>query len=180
MRAAIVSENVVTNVILLKPDADPADFGAIACPDNVSKGWSYDGTDFAAPPPPDPFAGMTAEEKKDALYAYAGSARSQKQVAGTTVDLGAGPMPISTDSTTQLFLSGARIKAEADANYTIHNYKLAPGQYATLTAAAIVAISDAVEAYIQSCFDKNKDVDADIDAGTISTTDEIDQAFAAL
>ena len=49
MNYAIITNNVVENVILASP-AFAAQIGAIECPDTVSIGWGYDGT-FTAPVP---------------------------------------------------------------------------------------------------------------------------------
>ena len=59
-------------------------------------------------------------------------------------------IPVRTDAQTQIFLAGARIKADADPDYEIASYKLGPGQYVTLTAATIIAISDAVEGAMET------------------------------
>lgn len=51
MRAALVENELVTNVIEIDAEGYP---GAIPCTDEVEIGWSYDGTTFTAPPPPPP------------------------------------------------------------------------------------------------------------------------------
>lgn len=111
---------------------------------------------------------------KPRLFAYAATARWVREVAGITVN----GMAVPTDERTRGVLTGARIKADADPNYQISNWKAGAGQYVSLDAAAIIAISDAVEAHIQDCFAANATVDADIAAGTIATEAEVDAAFA--
>jgi len=63
MRCAIVESGVVVNVILAD---DPAEFGAIQCPDDVSPGWLYDGEVFIPPEveplPPEPLGPLTARQ----------------------------------------------------------------------------------------------------------------------
>ena len=58
MRYAILSGITVSNVIVA--DADFAvSVGAVACPDDVGIGWTYDGTNWAAPAPkPPPVPGV--------------------------------------------------------------------------------------------------------------------------
>lgn len=179
LKAARIEDGVVTGVILVPDEATAKKFKAVLCPDRCAPGWGYDGVDFVEPAPVDRFAGMTEEEKKAGLYDHAAMKRWQRQVGGTSIDLGSGPIPIPTDGQTQVLLAGARIKADADASYVIAKFKMGPGSYAPLNAAAIIAISDAVEAHIQGCFDLNDSVDADIGSGSITTTAEIDAAFAS-
>lgn len=60
MRAAIISGNLVTNVILVDDEETAAAFSAIIGPDNVGPGWSYLGLDpfgehiFEPPPEEEP------------------------------------------------------------------------------------------------------------------------------
>lgn len=64
MRAAIIENGVVTNIVLADT---PADFGAVKCADEVAIGWSYDGEVFSAPSAT-PGAVPTAGDVKDAAY----------------------------------------------------------------------------------------------------------------
>lgn len=86
-------------------------------------------------------------EKLEALAAY----RFDIEKGGTTL---AGSF-VATDEKTRSVLTAARIKAREDADFTV-NYKFGPGQFATLTAAQIIAIADGVAAFIQACFDREK------------------------
>ncbi|WP_420433013.1 hypothetical protein [Hyphobacterium sp.] len=54
-RLAIVENGVVTNVVLAGPDYTPP-AGAVACPDRIGKGWTYDeeSGEFSAPVRPEP------------------------------------------------------------------------------------------------------------------------------
>ena len=54
MRAAVIENGVVINIIMAE---DPAKFDAVACADEVQKGWSFSKGTFTAPaeePAPDP------------------------------------------------------------------------------------------------------------------------------
>jgi len=56
MNYAIIEQGKVTNVTLwdgITPWT-PAAGEAVACPENVGIGWTYDGTDWTPPPPPPP------------------------------------------------------------------------------------------------------------------------------
>lgn len=73
-----------------------------------------------------------------------------------------GGVPVRTDRESSAILTAAYVKASADANFTITNWKVATGVFATLDAASIVAIADAVTAHVQSCFDREADLTAEI------------------
>lgn len=107
------------------------------------------------------------------LYAYAAAARWKKETGGIVVY----GMPIATDERTQGVLTAAYASAINDPGFTIPAWKIAPGTYVTLDNATILNIAAAVRAHVQACFSKNREVDAAIAAGTITTTAQIDTAF---
>lgn len=107
------------------------------------------------------------------LMAYASAKRWAVEHAG--VPFGQGVIP--TDERTQGVLTAAYVKASADQNYEIADWKAAPGVYVTINAAAIMAMADAVEAHVQACFAANRAVDEAIAGGSITSEAEID-AFA--
>ncbi|QGA57780.1 DUF4376 domain-containing protein [Brucella sp. 2280] len=107
------------------------------------------------------------------LKDYTANARWQKEVGGINY-MG---MPISTDDRSKVMISGARVAAEADPNFTTQ-WKGADGSFATLDAATIFAISTAVSDHVSNCFALESHVVAQIEAGAITTTQEIDAAFA--
>jgi len=84
--------------------------------------------------------------------------------------------PIPTDERTRGVLTAAYVKAQADANYVITDWKVGPGTYTTLDAATIIAMANAVEAHVQACFTANKIVDAKINNDTYTTMAQIDGA----
>lgn len=53
-QAYVVTNGIVTNTVMLEDDANPADFGATAGPQEAAVGWSFDGANWAAPPEPAP------------------------------------------------------------------------------------------------------------------------------
>lgn len=121
--------------------------------------WSYD--DLAA-----------------ALTAYAAQKRWECEVAGITVTLGGVEVAIATDDRSKTMISGARIAANVDANFTTP-WVCADGSIHTLTAAEIVTVSDAVLAHVAGCFSTYATVKAAIDAATITDAAGVDAAFAA-
>ena len=107
--------------------------------------------------------------------AYAAAARFDKETAGITV----GNAPIATDRDSQAMITGMWATAQMNPAVSVQ-FKSAGGGFATINAAQIQSIAAAVSAHIQACFAAEGQVDAAITAGTITTTAQIDQAFAAI
>jgi len=109
------------------------------------------------------------------LLANAELARWRTEVGGITV----GGVRIATDDRSKLLIAGARMAADAD-----------PGNWSTvwqtgsggvpLNAAAMIAISNAVQAHVNACFLKFSEVANDIAADVITDTEAIDAAFASI
>ena len=74
---------------------------------------------------------------------------------------------------------GARMAAQADATFTT-KWAATDGTIVALDAAGLVALSNAVLAHVQACFLRFASVKADIDAGNVTTTAQVDAAFAAI
>ena len=108
------------------------------------------------------------------LVAYAAARKYGKETGGIVVD----GMAVATDDRSKMMLLGARVAAQNDAEFSTA-WKMADGTWQTVSAAAIIAISDAVLAHVDGCFQTEKSVDAAIEAGTVTTTAEIDALFAA-
>lgn len=106
------------------------------------------------------------------LVAYANDASWKKEVGGLTV---AG-IPIATDDRSQLKILGSRVAADANPAWSTV-WDAADGNSYPITAATMIAISDAVAAHVNHCFAIRAQVKAQIAAGTITTTAQIDTAF---
>lgn len=109
------------------------------------------------------------------LWTYAAAKRFEKEVGGLTV---AG-VPVSTDDRSKLMIMGARLAAEANAGFTT-DWVGADGEVHQLSAADMIAISDAVLAHVAQCFSTYAGVKSQIDANAITTIAQIDAAFAAV
>lgn len=121
-------------------------------------------------------AGLTAESAAltpEGLREHAAQKRWEKEVGGITLS----GLVVHTDDRSKIMISGARVAAEADPNFTTQ-WKGADGTFVTLDAAMIAAISNAVSNHVSNCFALEAQVLAQIEAGTITTTEEIDAAFA--
>lgn len=127
----------------------------------VGEGWSYSDGTFTPPEVP-------AVDLSD----YAGRIRFEKETGGVVI----GGMAIATDRASQNMLTGAVLRAQMDSNVTV-KWKTVTG-FVELSAAQIVAIGTAVGNHVEACFAKEADVAAGIAIGTITTTGQIDAAFA--
>ncbi|UZE51130.1 DUF4376 domain-containing protein [Rhodopseudomonas sp. P2A-2r] len=107
------------------------------------------------------------------LLAYAKDASWRKEIGGVVI---AG-IPVATDDRSQLKILGSRVAADADPNWSTE-WDAANDQTYPIDAATMIMISDAVAAHVNRCFSIRASVKAAIAAGTITTTAEIDAAFA--
>ena len=113
---------------------------------------------------------VLADEKAKRLQELA-DLRWTKEESGTTL----GGNPLATDRTTQAKLTAAYVKAADDPNYAIANWKFAPGVFAPLDAATIMAAADAAEAHVQACFSNEATLSASIIAAAdIASLEAID------
>lgn len=109
----------------------------------------------------------------DELIAYTAQKRWEKEVGGTELS----GLAVHTDDRSKALIMGARIAAEADPDFTT-DWKTADGSFVTIDAATIISVSNAVLAHVAACFAIEAQVIAAIEAETITTTAEIDAAFA--
>jgi hypothetical protein len=119
--------------------------------------------------------GIPALDPPTVLKPYAAAVRYAKEIAGCMV----GGVTYPSDRETQAKLTAAALFAQVDNTQTFQ-WKLADGSFsATLSAAEMIAVAAAVGGYVNACFAEEAEVVAEIDAGTITTREEIDAAFAS-
>ncbi|WP_066473996.1 DUF4376 domain-containing protein [Bosea sp. WAO] len=106
---------------------------------------------------------------RSGLIDYARERRWQVEVGGIVV----GGVPIATDQESQGKILGAYVAASRNPDWTTLWDSVHP-----LDAATMLAIGDAVQSHINASFTVRGDVLAAIAAGTITTREEIDAAFA--
>ena len=88
-----------------------------------------------------------------------------------------GGVTYPSDRETQAKLTAAALFAQVD-NTQIFQWKLADGSFSEpLSAAEMIAVAAAVGGYVKACFVEEAEVVAEIDAGTITTREEIVGAF---
>lgn len=177
----VVEAGAVTNVILVDDAAtiskkgkridwegdglDAPDGATFMDVEGAQIGWTVSGNTLVAPPEP--------EAPPVDLVAYAADARWRKEVGGIVI----GGIPVATDDRSKAMIIGARVAAQADPDWTTVWHGTDGGAY-PLNAASMLAISNAVEAHVNGTFATFAIVKADIDAGKITATAEIDAAFA--
>lgn len=133
----------------------------VVCAADVQQGWLYDGSTFVPPPPPS----LSAAD----LLAYAADKRWRVETGGIT----AGGVPVATDDRSKTMIMGARIKADAEPDYTV-GWKGADGSFVQLGSSQIIAISNAILAHVDACFAAEAVVAAAIGVGDITTTQQVD------
>ena len=106
------------------------------------------------------------------LAAYTAQKRWEKEIGGIEVN----GLTVATDDRSKMMPSGARVAAMADPGFTTA-WKGSGGSFVPLDAVAVIAISDAVLAHVSACFVLEAQVKAGIEAGTITTVEQIDAAF---
>lgn len=109
----------------------------------------------------------------ESLLEYARQKRWEKEVGGISV---AG-VAVATDDRSQTKIIGARVAADADPAWATI-WSGSDGGLYPLDAAAMVAISNAVQAHVNSCFTIYATVADEIENGIITDVDAINEAFA--
>ena len=120
-------------------------------------------------------ASWRVQTAKDGLKAHAAAVRFARETGGITV---AGAR-ILTDRESQGLIAGAMLRAQMLGDAASFRFKAASG-FVTLTGAEMQALAVAVGEHVQACFALEADVLAEIEAGTITTKEAIEQRFAAL
>lgn len=121
----------------------------------------------------DEILAIDKSDVRPGLASYARDRRWRKEVAGIVV---AG-VPVATDDRSKMMIIGARVAAAADPAWRTA-WHGGDGQAYPVDAAAMVAISDAVQAHVNATFTTLAAVLAAIEAGEITTQEEIEAAFA--
>lgn len=104
---------------------------------------------------------------RNAAYERIKNYRVQAQYSGMSLN----GMKVDSDPETLLFLLGKRTKAKEDPA-TTSQWKLGPGNFVTLDAQTIIMIADALEAFVQQCFDRESLLSAYID--TLDSVEALD------
>lgn len=106
------------------------------------------------------------------LVAYAAHARWRKEIGGIVI---AG-VPVATDDRSKLMITGARVAAVADPNWSTA-WVGSDGQIYPVDVDAMLGISDGVQVHVNATFGTFANVMVAIEAGELSTPAEIDGEF---
>ena len=112
------------------------------------------------------------ETLEDRLTSYARDVRWRREIGGMSWN----GVPIATDDSSKVKIAGARIAAQADPTFETTWYG-ADGEGVVVDAALIIQLSDAVLAHVDGTFTTFGQVKAAITAGSITTQEQVDQAF---
>jgi hypothetical protein len=108
----------------------------------------------------------TLDELRARKLSELAALRWERETGGTTFN----GMPVATDAVSQTKYIGAVVGAQIDPNAVI-NWKMADGAFVTLDAQAITAVAMAVRAHVQACFDREAELNVQIEAA--ATPEEI-------
>lgn len=114
----------------------------------------------------------TFDELKALKKQQIASARYEAETAGTTVN----GVTLDTGRDSQALITGAAVAAILDENYSL-NWKTTAG-FIHLSAPEIIAVAQSVRAHVQSCFDREGELVALVDAAqTAEELNAIDISF---
>jgi hypothetical protein len=171
---ARIENDIVVEIVQLADDMDIADcfhpdfqFVEVTGVAGVEIGWVVSGDSVAPPPPYVP--------SKEELTTYSRQARWNKENVGITLTSG---MPIETNDRAQAKITGVYVAQQIDPAVATP-WHAADGTVWQLDAAAIEAMNRELLIHINNCFSISADVLAGIEAGTITTREQIDDAFSA-
>lgn len=114
-------------------------------------------------------------EPEPDLPAYAARKRWEKEVGGTSWNT----WPVHTDRESQGKIVAERLAVSEGERTDPDGWKFADGEFRMVSNADFLSLATAVRDHVKSCFATEAQVLADIAAGTITTTAEIDAAFDA-
>tara|TARA_R110002124_G_scaffold284368_1_gene461500 strand:- start:20865 stop:21302 length:438 start_codon:yes stop_codon:yes gene_type:complete len=84
-----------------------------------------------------------------------------------------GTVPLKTDRQTAAIITAAYVKAKDNPAFVIPNWKFADGVFAPLDGATIIAAGDAISEHVQSAFNREAELSAELLALT-----EVDDVIA--
>jgi hypothetical protein len=137
---------------------------AVAAP--VTIGWVYNATsnEFSAP--------AALVPSKDELKAHAAAQRYKVETGGISI----GGVSVATDRESQAMLNAAYNIAQGNPQFQTM-WKGSDGTFNALDAPTVIALAQAVGAFVAACFSAEAAVAAKITAETITTYAEVDAAL---
>ena len=109
----------------------------------------------------------------DCLKSILATYRWEVETAGIVY----GGLPIRTDDRSKLLIEGAYAKALDENDPAILKKFKGPAGFVTIDNATLIAVSLEVATHVQKCFEAEADIDGQIDALTVTTDQEVKDAF---
>ena len=110
---------------------------------------------------------------KEQLFAHLATYRYNKEVGGIVINT----MPIPTDDRTKTLLVGAYNSAIEENDPTRLRHFKVGATFVLLDNAAVISIALAIAEHVQQCFEAESEVAALIEADTLTTEAEVEDAF---
>jgi hypothetical protein len=120
-------------------------------------------------------APFPAIDPKTVLLSYSASARFNKETGGATYN----GIAVATDRDTQAKVTGAAVYLGVNSSATFQ-WKLPNGTFTLLNGTQVMAMATAIAAHVQACFAAEATLAGQISTGTVTTTAQIDSAFAVI
>jgi hypothetical protein len=114
----------------------------------------------------------------DLIY-YAADARYRRASGGVTVTSLAAGKVFMTDVVSRNTINSAYDFATANPTQTFA-WKLADGSFVTLNTAGVTTLHTNVATFVQACFASESNTVDGVNGGTITTRQQVDDAFAAI
>lgn len=188
MIVQIIEGDVVTNVIAVDGTASIEDAGArltwsegemeapagtvFMLQEGAGIGWTL-AADFLSPPDM-PIVFPTPAE----LIAYANAVQWRRATGGCLIWVASEAVPFSTTEASMSLIAGKVARLNQPNAPTAVNWQIGPVTFKEIAAADFLVASVKIADFIQSTFDALPPIFAGIADGTITTTAEIDAAFA--
>lgn len=168
MRKARIDENEIVVEVYDSGDNEFPKFHSSLtwheCSSDVTQGWRWLGDHFAPPLP-------TPAPSKEDLLAYLANKRFTVETGGKAI---AG-IKVATDRDSQSLITSAYLRLQRG-DATIINWKKPDGIFVQLGLPQMTMISKTVGDHVQACFDKEASLAGEIDSGTITTYQQIEDA----
>jgi len=114
--------------------------------------------------------------RKTTLKSHAAHARYDKEVAGLSTDVGGATVTLASTIASQSKVSASAQQAQINPNFTAQ-WKQTDGTFLLLNATQLLKLNENIQNYIETCYNTEKSCCDQIDAGTMTTTAQIDAAF---
>jgi hypothetical protein len=114
------------------------------------------------------------------LTTYANARQWSLATSGRVVQLGGRALPFKTDPESLALINGKAYRLSMPGSPTTVNWQIGPTEFVPIAASDFTAIAIEIADWVQATFDALPAIFAGIEAGSITTTAQIDAALAAV